>query len=1025
MPGFAILASLAAIVLGLVAASRAASAAADIRELQSRLREMERQLRNALSRLGRLDPHTMLDEPVRETHETEPAEVPEAEDRSAEIADAVARLAEEVEVTRVERRVVEQHDEEPVRAAAVPPPLPRQQRVIEPAIIEPVAPRVREWIKKLGPNDPNMGWEMALGTYWLPRIGVIALAAAVVFALSLAFQHWGPPIRVGLGYAVSAALLGLGWRLDKKYPNYARVLSAAGLALTYFVTYATYFVPFAKILESPYISLAGQAGIVGIWAAAAQRRKSQILAGITLGLGHFTIALTTYSVASPGPYSIAGIVFLSLGGAYFLARNGWFVVAALGLIASYANHLYLMSQLDSTGTPFEFATGLGILSTYFLVYTGAELLAPDAMRRERIPFWFRNAFAVVNTLAFLALGTLLMDGYDFAEDQQYLFRYGLAVALLVVAVVYLRVRQGDPLHNTYFVKGISAATWGLATQFDAHTLSAGLAIETALLLFAARRGGLLVTRMMAYGVGLLAVSQSLITLIDLPALAYNDPGFPKLAIETAIVLVAFQFAAWLYRYTDWSTRSPARSIFDAETNGMLWRLDLFAAAPEGYTLRKPLNGMLYPYAFALAGALLGALYAIRLTAGDDGPLVLAILSFGFALISVPLRMRPFGLAALVMFGFAIAADLGELWDTPLAKGVPMIALLVLVAFATESRYLGEREGLALFRKRPMPYILYALVTALVAFHLETAIESVTNTLIALGIAVVAAAVATIPLHHRALAWCATGLLLWTQFHWAVSWTAESTAAYLTLAWALIALGVAAERYFAAIAVRVAGPVALAASAVLFAVYLLFECAPGWAPVWGAVGACALLAFAGATRGRTAAVLGLMGLVAASLYQVNTALIDDPETLPMVLGFVAPALGWIAVERAGSVLVGRFGLSQDFRTAFLAGPAIATALLALMLFKLPLATTYYLTLSWCGLGIALFVLAVTFRERTYRFCGLAVLGLATLRAAFIDTRELEALPRVFALGGLGLVLLALGYAYVRVFARAQKSATTTE
>jgi len=60
--------------------------------------------------------------------------------------------------------------------------------------------------------------------------------------------------------------------------------------------------------------------------------------------------------------------------------------------------------------------------------------------------------------------------------------------------------------------------------------------------------------------------------------------------------------------------------------------------------------------------------------------------------------------------------------------------------------------------------------------------------------------------------------------------------------------------------------------------------------------------------------------------------------------------------------------------------------------------------------------VAFKEKTYRFCGLAVLGLATLRAAFIDTRQLEALPRVFALGGLGLVLLALGFAYVMVFSR---------
>jgi uncharacterized membrane protein len=39
---------------------------------------------------------------------------------------------------------------------------------------------------------------------------------------------------------------------------------------------------------------------------------------------------------------------------------------------------------------------------------------------------------------------------------------------------------------------------------------------------------------------------------------------------------------------------------------------------------------------------------------------------------------------------------------------------------------------------------------------------------------------------------------------------------------------------------------------------------------------------------------------------------------------------------------------------------------------------------------------------------------------VDTRELELVERVLAWGGLGIVLLILGFGYVWVFARKEKS-----
>ena len=79
---------------------------------------------------------------------------------------------------------------------------------------------------------------------------------------------------------------------------------------------------------------------------------------------------------------------------------------------------------------------------------------------------------------------------------------------------------------------------------------------------------------MAFGVGALAFGQTVYALIDAPTLAYEDSGFATNAIQAAIILVAFQLASWLYRYTDWSVRSPSRTIFSDETNAALWQLDM-------------------------------------------------------------------------------------------------------------------------------------------------------------------------------------------------------------------------------------------------------------------------------------------------------------------------------------------------------------------------------------------------------------------------------------------------------------------
>jgi hypothetical protein len=81
--------------------------------------------------------------------------------------------------------------------------------------------------------------EMRVGTYWLPRIGIVIVLTALVFFGNLAYQDFisklGPGGKVSLLYLASAVLLVAGGWWQRKaakqsLKNYAQVLFAGGLA---------------------------------------------------------------------------------------------------------------------------------------------------------------------------------------------------------------------------------------------------------------------------------------------------------------------------------------------------------------------------------------------------------------------------------------------------------------------------------------------------------------------------------------------------------------------------------------------------------------------------------------------------------------------------------------------------------------------------------------------------------------------------------------------------------------------------
>jgi uncharacterized membrane protein len=136
-------------------------------------------------------------------------------------------------------------------------------------------------------------------------------------------------------------------------------------------------------------------------------------------------------------------------------------------------------------------------------------------------------------------------------------------------------------------------------------------------------------------------------------------------------------------------------------------------------------------------------------------------------------------------------------------------------------------------------------------------------------------------------------------------------------------------------------------------------------------------------------------------------------IPTILGFAASIALWIVFERLNSLH--RSSRFEDAQSYFGVVSIVATTFLALVLLeRIPALADLYLTVSWALLAVVFFGVALMSTQKRYRYAGLAILALSTFRVIVYDTSALDAINRVLAFGGLGAVLLGLGFGYSKAF-----------
>lgn len=980
----------------------------------SRIGSLERQVRELSESLERMRV-TRRSETVQEQPEPSEKRLPahlkpvapmEARPPEPELDENAPIEPEPAQVTREEP--TDRHEPPPVPTQPVPP-AEKSRRV---AARVPDGPSFQEraaaFVRNIGPNDPNMGWETALGTYWLPRIAAVFLSVAAVLFLTLALQRFGPAARIGVGYAVTGAFFGSAFWLERKYAAYARVVYGLALALLYLVTFATYYFPPARVFDTPLITLLLLAAIISFFIGLAQYRRSPTIALVSLLLGHFTIGLASFTLDDPGLYSGAGILVLSLGGAYFLLRDRWYAIAAVGMLGSYANHFLLMMESTSEGLVAEFTLGIGVLSGYYLIYALAELFSHEEARKA-MPNWFRSAFVSVNTACYFGLGTLLVAGFEFSEDSQHIFRYALAVGLFILAILYLRFRGRDPLYNAYLTKGSAALTLGLAAQFSGATLTASLAVQLVILMATARRSGLVVTRVLAFLVAGIAFLHGLYTVVDIGELDRSAAGYVPVAIQYALTVLAFLGAAQLYERTDWSARSPKKLSVSDDLRDILWQLDLVSEPSfRGKLVAKPLEGLLFPTAYAVAGTLLYMAFVYALTASGErfaayGIAALVLVAAGRVLNSPALA----AVFLLPLVSAAVSGSVEAFGNSPsyghlLTGAMPLLAL----GWATEPRVVGSHRSLKPLHTAPLAFMVHAIPAWVLVLYL-TQLHDPPAQLIAIAAVAVYFGGISFWVTPIAGGYVAALVLLAAHLLW-YPYSTASTSSFHGVTWLLVGLAIGFDRVFTLRGLAAAGPVLVLSCIALLIRYTYVVAGDEWVPVAWVVLAVAAAGYAALTRSWAAlAGAGVAGIL-ASVQQLANAYPDPPSTTVLVAGFVATAGLWILGERIATTV----GVTMDALKGLCV--AAATGLMLCLLERSPALGEFYLTISWSFLGSALFGVALAFREKFYRYAGLVVILLASGRVLIIDTVNLEPMPRVLAWFVLGLVMLVLGFGYVKAF-----------
>ncbi len=184
--------------------------------------------------------------------------------------------------------------------------------------------------------------ESLLGSNWLAKLGIAAIAIAAAFFLQYAFrERWiGPNGQVAIGLAGAALMLGTGQYLlgKERYRLYAQSLSSGGIVVYFLSIYAA-----CNFYHPLVMSISAGMGAFAIGALAASAlaifNKTEVPAAICI-LGAFAAPVLIRSHGSGVAQSMRPLyeylVFLNVWVACLTRVRPWYSLSSIAFVATWA-----------------------------------------------------------------------------------------------------------------------------------------------------------------------------------------------------------------------------------------------------------------------------------------------------------------------------------------------------------------------------------------------------------------------------------------------------------------------------------------------------------------------------------------------------------------------------------------------------------------------------------------------------------------------------------------------------------------
>ncbi|MEO4047094.1 DUF2339 domain-containing protein [Pseudomonas sp. CAU 1711] len=543
--------------LGLGQALRLQQLGADNARLRKELKDFaerfERGTSAVVERLARLEsgqsPAAESEQPIPVSAAAAPSEAAQSEPDPSEIEydELVWGLPAEPQPVAAEPLLSEAPPSSPPPSASPRPPKPPRQ----PSTIERGFALAKAWL---------------LGGNTVLRVGVVLLFLGLAFLLRYATEGMVVPVELRYaGVAASAiALLGLGWWLRRRNPNYGLMLQGAGIAVLYLTVFAAMRL---HPLLDPKLAL-GLLVLVTAFSAILAVAQNALGLAVAAALGGFAAPILTSTGSGNHVALFSYFILLNAGILAIAWFKAWRLLNLVGFVGTFG--IGFAWGLRSY-TPELLWSSEPFLVLFFLTYVAIGLLfarrklreAPDApQERDALLRWSRGrADYVDGTVLFgpplvgFGLQYAIVQHLEFAAAFSAL---GLGLFYLGLALV-LRGRNVLLLMETCLALGVVFGTLAIPLGLDARWTSAAWAVEGAGIYWLGLRQGRTLARAFAL---LLQIGAALAFLgqLDLGQEQLLD-GAPLGALMLGAALL---FSHWQLR------RAPVEASRGWERRGLPW-----------------------------------------------------------------------------------------------------------------------------------------------------------------------------------------------------------------------------------------------------------------------------------------------------------------------------------------------------------------------------------------------------------------------------------------------------------------------